>query len=133
MDAKEKIRAILKGPALRHLLIACLIILGVLTAGIEVSALFRGASAGSRLSSAAEEITMGGQWKIMRGDAAAYAQAAFDDSRWDSVSVPSNTAFPGGGQSAVCDEGAEAVITARRSRHAAFFLQHSVYYGSRGV
>ena len=99
MDAKEKIRAFLKGPALRRLLIACLIILGVLTAGIEVSALFRGASSGSRLS-AAEEIPMGGQWKIMRGDAAAYAQAAFDDSRWDSVSVPSNTAYPGDGRSA---------------------------------
>ena len=100
MLTKEKLKTFFTGSALRYLFIACLICLGALTAAIVLSAVFRGISAGPATSISAEEIPLDGEWKIMRGDAAEFSQAAFDDSGWDTVSLPANTALLQGNQNA---------------------------------
>ena len=100
MPAFMKIKAFLKRPILRYVSIACLICLGALTAAVVLSAVFKGASAHDYPSVSAGEIPIGGEWKIMHGDAAEYSQAAFDDTGWETVSLPSNTAYPKDGQNA---------------------------------
>ena len=85
-----------KGPALRYLLIVCLVGLSILTAAVIVSAVFREASVADRFSGSAEAILIDSEWKIMHGDAAEYSQAEFDDSGWEVVSLPANTADSGG-------------------------------------
>ena len=90
MFTRMKLKAFLQGTAPRFLIIACLISLGALTVNVVLSAVFRGASA------LAEKVPIGGEWKIMHGDAAEYSLTSFDDSGWQTVSLPSNTADPAG-------------------------------------
>lgn len=101
MSANRKPGAFLNGSAFRYIAIACLICLGALTASVVLSAVFRGAAAVNSSSLSAGEIPIGGQWQLMRGDEAVYAQAGFDDSGWETVSIPSNIADPSDGQNAV--------------------------------
>ena len=100
MFTNEKLKAIIKGSALRYLSIACLICLGALIGVFILSAVVRGASAGNSSFVSAEEISIVGEWKIIHGDAMEYSETAFDDSGWEVVSLPANTADPQGNQNA---------------------------------
>ena len=100
MFTNEKLRAFFKGSVLRYLSIACLICVGALIASVVVSAVFRGASAANSSFLSAQEIPIDGEWKIMHGDAEEYSQTSFDDSRWETISLPANIADPGGDQNA---------------------------------
>jgi len=99
MDTNGKLKAIKKGSALRYFFIACLICLGALIGIAAMLSIFRGTSEGS--NSSAKEIPISGEWKIMYGDATEFSEVVFDDSGWEIVSLPANTADSAGNPDAI--------------------------------
>jgi diguanylate cyclase (GGDEF)-like protein len=85
--------------ALRLAIIACLFALCLLVSGLFLAVFVRNVDyqVPGRTLPSAERIRLDGDWRVSYDDQMAFAQADFDDSAWQTVALPRNTAQSGSG------------------------------------
>ena len=80
--------------ALRLAVIACLVAMGLLVSGLLLTIFIRNIDyhVPGRFPAPVERVHLDGDWRVMFDDQMDYAQTGYDDSDWQTVVLPSNTA-----------------------------------------